>query len=174
MTSYPLKGHSQCAPGLREEMIELLPRLRRFARSLAGGDVEAANDLAQATVVRALANIDRFEKGTRLDSWMFKIARNLWIDAKRVERSQGTRVSDAVLVLVPGDDGRRVTEARLTLAATRRAIEELPDDQRAVLMLVLVDGLSYQDAAQVLSLPIGTVMSRLHRARATLEAKVLG
>lgn len=173
MTGYPLKDRSQRAPGLREEMIALLPRLRRFARSLAGGDSEAGDDLAQATVARALANIEQFERGTRLDSWMYRIARNLWIDAKRAERAQGTRVSDDVLVSVAGDDGRRVTEARLTLAATRRAIEELPDDQRSALMLVLIDGLSYQDAAQVLSVPIGTVMSRLHRARATLEAKVL-
>lgn len=169
-----MKGYSQRSLGLREEMIALLPRLRRFARSLAGGDAEAGDDLAQAAIVRALANIERFEEGTRLDSWMYRIAQNLWIDAKRAERTQGKRVSDAVLALVPGDDGRRVAEARLNLAATRRAIEALPDEQRAAVMLVLVDGLSYQDAAAALSLPIGTIMSRIHRARATLEAKVFG
>ena len=164
----------ELTPRLREEMIAFLPRLRRFARSLAAGNAEAGDDLAQATIEKALANIGGFQEGTRLDSWMYRIAQNLWIDSRRSERTRGTAVSDEALAYVAGEDGRRVTEARLTLAATRRAIEGLPDEQRSAVMLVLVDGLSYQDAAAALDIPIGTIMSRIYRARATLEAKVFG
>ncbi|HEV2746432.1 MAG TPA: RNA polymerase sigma factor [Allosphingosinicella sp.] len=164
----------QLTPGLRQELIAFLPRLRRFARSLAAGNAEAGDDLAQAAIEKALANIGSFQEGTRLDSWMYRIAQNLWIDAKRSERTRGTPVSDELLAYVAGEDGRRVAEARITLAATRKAIEALPDEQRSAVMLVLVDGLSYQDASEALSVPIGTIMSRIHRARATLEAKVFG
>jgi RNA polymerase sigma-70 factor (ECF subfamily) len=164
----------ELTPKLREELIAFLPRLRRFTRSLAGGNAEAGDDLAQAAIARALANIGGFEEGTRLDSWMYRIAQNLWIDSRRSERTRGIQVSDEALAYVAGEDGRRVTEARLTLEATRVAIEALPDEQRAAVMLVLVDGLSYQEASASLSIPIGTIMSRIHRARATLEAKVFG
>lgn len=164
----------ELTPRLREELIAFLPRLRRFARSLAGGDAEAGDDLAQAAIEKALANIGSFQEGTRLDSWMYRIAQNLWIDSRRSKKARGTAVSDEALAYVAGEDGQRVAEARLTLAATRRAIEGLPDDQRAAVMLVLVDGLSYQDAAAALDIPMGTVMSRIYRARATLEAKVFG
>ena len=164
---------SLLTPEIRTELIAFLPRLRRFARSLAGSP-DAGDDLAQAAIERALANMDRFEVGTRLDSWMYKIAQNIWIDGRRAEKVRGTSVSEDALLSVAGEDGRRVTETRLTLEATRSAIEELPDDQRAAVMLVLVDGLSYKDAAAALSIPVGTIMSRIFRARATLEAKVFG
>ncbi|HEX8667194.1 MAG TPA: RNA polymerase sigma factor [Allosphingosinicella sp.] len=169
-----MRDVSELTPPLRQELIALLPRLRRFARSLAGGDAEAGDDLAQAAIERALANIARFEQGTRLDSWMYKIAQNLWIDSRRAQRSRGVAVPETALEGVVGTDGRRVAEASLTLAATRRAIEALPDDQRSAVMLVLVDGLSYKDAAEALSVPVGTVMSRIHRARTALEARVFG
>lgn len=159
---------------LRRELVEFLPRLRRFTRSLARGSVEDGDDLAQATVERALGNLAKFEVGTRLDSWMYKMAQNIWIDKCRSEKVRGPQVSDALLAMMPGDDGRRVTEARLTLAKTRDAIERLPDAQRSAVMLVLVDGLSYQDAARALSIPVGTIMSRLNRARIHLEREVFG
>ena len=162
------------SPELRRELIAVLPRLRRFARSLARGDPDVGDDIAQAAIERALSAMGRFTPGSRLDSWMYKIAQNIWIDRMRSERSHGTSVSDEVLQSVAGDDGRRVTEAHLTMEATRAAIEELPDDQRSLVMMVLVDGLSYRDAAEAHSIPIGTVMSRIHRARATLEVKVFG
>jgi RNA polymerase sigma-70 factor (ECF subfamily) len=164
---------AQLTPELRGELIALLPRLRRFARSLAG-NADAGDDLAQAALEKALVNIARFESGTRLDSWMYKIAQNLWIDSHRAQRVRGVSVSEEVLATMVGEDGQRVAEAKLTFEATRRAIAELPEDQRAAVMLVLVDGLPYKDAAEILSIPIGTIMSRIHRARATLEAKVFG
>lgn len=169
-----MEAQSPLQPELRQELISLLPRLRRFARSLAGGDPEAGDDLAQSAIERALANIDGFQLGTRLDSWMYKITQNLWIDSRRAQERRGIPVPDDVLADTAGEDGRRVTEARLMLAATRQAIGQLPDEQRSAVMLVLVDGLSYQAASEALSVPIGTVMSRIHRARATLEAKVFG
>lgn len=165
---------SQLTSELRQELIEFLPRLRRFARSLARGDPDAGDDLAQATIARALANLDKFEIGTRLDSWMYKMAQNIWIDGRRAEQARGIAVSEDLLHSLEGEDGRRVTDATLTLQATRQAIEELPDEQRSAVMLVLVDGLSYQDAAEALSVPIGTIMSRIHRARTTLEKRVFG
>lgn len=165
---------STLTPEIRTELIAFLPRLRRFARSLAGGNPDAGDDLAQAAIERALANMDRFEVGTRLDSWMYKITQNIWIDSRRAEKLRGATVSDEVLTWVAGEDGRRVAETRLTMEATRTAIANLPEDQRTAVMLVLVDGLSYKDAAEALSIPIGTIMSRIFRARATLEAEVFG
>lgn len=165
---------STLTPEIRTELIAFLPRLRRFTRSLAGGNPDAGDDLAQAAIERALANMNRFENGTRLDSWMYKIAQNIWIDSRRAEKLRGTTVSDEILASVAGEDGRRVVETRQTMEATRTAIAQLPDDQRAAVMLVLVDGLSYKDAADALSVPIGTIMSRIFRARATLEVKVFG
>lgn len=168
-----MRQESQLTPSLRQDLIGLLPRLRRFTRSLARGNDEG-DDLAQAALAKAIANIDKFEHGTRLDSWMYKIAQNIWIDERRARRIDAASVSDDILNTVAGEDGRRTVESRLTLEATRRAIEELPDEQRSAVMLVLVDGLTYQDAAETLSIPIGTIMSRIHRARATLEQRVFG
>lgn len=161
------------SPDLRAEMVALLPRLRRFTRSLAL-EPEAGDDLAQATIERALAGLAGFQPGTRLDSWMYRIAQNLWLDSKRSARGRAISVSIDEIADMAGDDGRRIAESRLTMAATRRAIEDLGDDLRAIVMIVLVDGKSYREAATILEIPIGTVMSRLSRARAILEAKVFG
>lgn len=150
----------------------MLPRLRRFAVSLTGNMTDA-DDLVQDTVERALKNLHRFDPQTRLDSWMYRIAQNLWIDTVRSKR---------VRAAVPGDvpedavvlDGARAVEARLTFQDTCRALSQLPEEQRVVVALVLVEGLSYRDAADVLDLPIGTVTSRLARAREALAVKVFG
>ncbi len=145
-------------------MVALLPRLRRFAGSLAGAGSDA-DDLVQATCERALRALDTWMPGTRLDSWMFRIMHNLWIDTIR------GRKPAAPLDGIPdiaGDDGRRTVEAGSELAAAGRIIAALPEAQRAVLVLTCVEELSYRDAAEVLGVPIGTVMSRLARARQTL------
>ncbi len=156
---------------IRNQMTALLPRLRRFALSLTG-DATDADDLVQDTVERALRNLQRWEDGTRLDSWMFRIAQNLWIDNVRARRVRAS---------VPLEDrhgspvdGVRDTEARLTFADTCRALANLPEDQRVVVSLVLVDGMAYRDAAEVLGVPIGTVTSRLSRAREALSVRVFG
>ena len=156
----------------RTEMLALLPRLRRFAVALTGRATDA-DDLVQDTIERALRNLDQFTPGTRMDSWMFRIAQNLWIDNLRSRKTRGqpVQLEDAEHVSV---DGQRAAEARLMMTDTVRAFAELPEDQRVVVALVLVDGLSYREAASVLQVPIGTVPSRLARGRDALAAKVLG
>lgn len=154
-----------------EDLIALLPNLRRFALSLSRrGDV--ADDLVQITAERALAARDRFDPTTRLDAWLFRILRNAWIDQTRRMNTQGVTIDiadapDAVIV-----DGVRDVEAVLTLRKAEAAVASLPDDQREVMMLVCVDELSYREAAEVIGVPIGTVMSRLARARLAVAAKM--
>lgn len=149
------------------QLIAVLPKLRRFARGLAGAAAEA-DDLVQAACERALAREHQFEEGTRFDSWMFRIVQTIWIDQLRARgvRKEDSDVAEARL----GSDApvRRI-EARLALAEIRLAVENLSPEQRAVLMLVTVEGLSYKEAAAVAGVPVGTIMSRLARARVALH-----
>ena len=151
---------------MQRDLVALLPRLRRFARGLAGS-LDAADDLVQAACERALANRAQWQKGTRLDSWMYRIVQNLWIDQMRT-KGRWHQADEETLAALPANDMVRAVEARIELAAVRSAIDALPPDQRAVLMLVTVEGQSYRDAAEILEVPIGTVMSRLARARLAL------
>lgn len=154
----------------RQELVALLPRLRRFATALAGR-ADVAEDLLHSAVERALRNRMTFQAGRRLDSWMFKIMQNYWIDMRRLAaNSAEEEMSDGADY--PGEDGRDVIEARDDVRAARTAFEELPEDQRAVLTLVVLDGLSYAQAAEALSVPLGTVMSRLSRARSAMAARI--
>lgn len=151
-----------------EELVALLPRLRRFARSLCG-DATLADDLVQHACERALKARDQWQEGTRLDAWVFCILRNLWIDGVRARRErEAASVEEAEAVM--GEDGRRVAHAALAAGATLRALASLAEDHRQVLTLVCVDELSYREAADALDVPIGTVMSRLARARRALGA----
>lgn len=156
-------------------MIALLPRLRRFARGLTGSEVEA-DDLVQAACERAIQRIGQWQPGTRLDSWMFRIMQNLWIDAIRMGKLRGSHLSvvDPEGQQVPGMDGEQATMNRLTLEAVRRGVQRLPPDQRSVLLLVCVEGHSYKETADTLGIPVGTVMSRLSRARLALNRMVGG
>ena len=156
----------------RTEMLACLPRLRRFALALAGRNSDA-DDLVQDAIERALRNLGQFTPGTRMDSWMFRIAQNLWIDQLRARKSRGTPapIEEAEQV---GVDGRRTAEARIMLSETSRGLAALPEEQRAAVALVLIEGLSYREAADVLEVPIGTVTSRLARGRDALAAHVLG
>jgi RNA polymerase sigma-70 factor (ECF subfamily) len=152
-----------------EDLVALLPRLRRFALSLARkGDV--ADDLVQVTAERALAARDRFDPATRLDSWCFRILRNAWLDGIRRDRSRGTAVDIADAPEAGEVDGVAVTESRLVLQSVMAAMDRLPEDQREVLMLVCVEEMSYKDTAEILGIPLGTVMSRLSRGRLALAA----
>jgi RNA polymerase sigma-70 factor (ECF subfamily) len=147
------------------ELVALLPRLRRFALTLTR-QPSLADDLVQVACERALAHADQWSPGTRLDAWVFRILRNAWIDHVRHRRTDGLMddVSDHEHKLVDGDSEDRIL-SRLTLAEVQRAIAGLPDEQREVLVLVCVEDLAYREAAEVLGVPIGTVMSRLARAR---------
>lgn len=158
---------------VRSEIAALLPRLRRFGRTLARHR-EDADDLVQIAVERALTRTEQWAPGTRLDSWMFRIMQNAWIDEVRArERRSQTFVPEAEgdAVGVATSDGR--FDAQLDALAVRRAVARLSDDQRAVVGLVLVEGFAYQEAADVLQIPVGTLTSRLARAREALQ-KTLG
>jgi RNA polymerase sigma-70 factor (ECF subfamily) len=155
------------------ELVALLPRLRRFARGLAG-TADQADDLVQAACERALSRIQQWTPGTRLDSWMFRIIQTIWLDerrAVRVRAGSGT-VEAATAGSELSADGARELEAHMTFDAVRRAMGKLPEEQQAVLMLVCVEGQTYKEAAETLSIPIGTVMSRLARARVALVRQI--
>jgi RNA polymerase sigma-70 factor, ECF subfamily len=157
------------ANDIRDRMVELLPRLRRFAYALTG-NLDKADDLVQETCARALASADQWQAGTRLDSWMYRIAQNLWFDRLRATKVRGEVVDVDTAIDLVGSDGRDVTESRLTLQVVAKSIAQLPADQQLVIAHVCIDGLSYKDAADALGIPIGTVMSRLARARRALHA----
>lgn len=151
----------------RYDLVALVPKLRRFALSLAGNRQDA-DDLVQAACEKALRNMAQFREGTRMDSWMYRIIQTLWIDDRRRAVVRGAPVDpeDANL----SDEGKAASlpESRMMLAQACAAMAELPETQRAVLSLVAIEGLSYRETADVLEIPIGTVMSRLSRARETL------
>ena len=144
------------ANDIRDRMVELLPRLRRFAYALTGS-LDKADDLVQDTCARALANADQWQPGTRLDSWMYRIAQNLWFDRMRSQKVRGEVVDVDTALDLAGSDGRDVTENRLTLQVVAKSISKLPPDQQLVIAHVCIDGLSYKDAADALGIPIGTV-----------------
>lgn len=152
---------------LRHRIVELLPRLRRFVRVLTGGS-DGGDDLVQETVARALSRLDQWTPGSRLDSWMFRIAQTLWLDRMRAQKVRGESVDIDAMGDIPGEDGRRVAEHRLTLNKVSEGIARLPAEQQILIALIVVDGLSYKEAAEILDIPIGTVMSRLARARLSL------
>lgn len=156
-----------CEFDLGEALIELLPRLRRFALKMARSS-DVADDLVQSACERALATPSERGESVPFDAWMFRIIRNLWIDRLRRLKTQGTKVDIEEHIEISGSDGRAETESKLTLQHVSSAIDRLPDEQREVLLLICVEELSYKDAAQVLDVPIGTIMSRLARARLKL------
>ncbi|MEQ8310764.1 MAG: RNA polymerase sigma factor [Sphingopyxis sp.] len=150
-----------------EELIELLPRLRRFARGLTHSTADA-DDLCQAAIERALKSRGQWQDGTRLDSWMYRITRNLWIDERRAAGRRGVHeVIDEGVMQIAGDGAAEV-EAGALRGDVDGAMARLPDEQREVVMLVLVEGYAYREAAEILDVPIGTVTSRLARGRDTL------
>lgn len=155
------------------ELVALQPRLRRFAYGLTGSR-DGADDLVQAAYERAITRIHQWRPGSRLDSWMYRIIQSIHINQVRAERVRGSHLAPIDPDRQIGTDGVRESEARLTLEAVRREIGRLPEEQRAVLLLVAVEGQSYQEAAAVLGLPIGTVTSRLARARMALREYVYG
>jgi RNA polymerase sigma-70 factor (ECF subfamily) len=152
---------------VRQDMVALLPRLRRFAYAQTGSR-EAADELVQAACERALSRLDQFTPGTRLDSWMFRIMQSIWINRVR-HAARWPQAKPEVMDFMPHDARiHEYAEARADLAIVRAEVARLPDEQRAVLALVAIDGRSYQEAAEILEVPIGTVMSRLSRARRKL------
>jgi len=153
---------------VRTEMVALLPRLRRFALALTAAMPEA-DDLVQATCERAVKNLDKWTPGSRLDSWLFRIAQNLHRNRLRDTHTR-LRILDGLAAAAPrAVDGAAVVDSHITLSAVRRHVLSLPQEQREVVMLICVEGWSYQEAADLLDVPIGTVTSRLARARESLR-----
>ncbi len=157
---------SETPQNIHEQIVALLPRLRRFARNLARNPHDA-DDVVQIAVERALTRLDQWRSDARLDSWMFKIVRNAWIDELR---SRGRR-DKVFLAAEAGEHVGTDSMARETdLLAVQSAMARLPQEQREAVGLVLVEGLPYREAADVLDVPIGTLTSRLARGREALQA----
>jgi RNA polymerase sigma-70 factor (ECF subfamily) len=157
---------SRTRQSFHDQLVALLPRLRRFARNLARNPHDA-DDVVQIAVERALLKWEQWRSDTRLDSWMFKIVRNAWIDELR---ARGRRAQ----IFLAAEAGEQVGEASLDresqLMSVQSAMARLPQEQRLAVSLVLVEGLPYKEAAEVLDIPIGTLTSRLARGREALQS----
>jgi RNA polymerase sigma-70 factor (ECF subfamily) len=152
-------------PGLRSLLLAAVPSLRAFAISLSGS-VDRADDLVQDTLLRALANIHRFEPGTNLNAWLFTILRNLFHSEYRkrkreVEDADGSYA--ARLATAPEQN------ARLDFGDLRLALAKLSPDQREAVLLIGAEGFSYEEAAQICGTAVGTIKSRVNRARRRLS-----
>ena len=157
-------------PDFGEALIRLLPNLRRYAMSRARrGDL--ADDLVQTTVERAIRAASSYDPGVRLEPWLFRITRNAFIDVTRRQRTHGVEVDVFDMPEALPDDNRAI-EARLMLRATQDAMKTLPAEQAELLHLICIEELSYAEAAEVLDIPKGTVMSRLSRARLALAERL--
>ena len=150
-------------------LAEMLPRLRRFAFALAR-DAADADDLAAQAVERALRSANQWQPETRLDSWVYRIARNLWIDEVRARMRRAKVEMPPEAGELVGHDPRAATDAAIDLQRVMVALGQLPDEQREVVALILIEGFGYREAAELLDLPIGTVSSRLVRGRMALLA----
>jgi RNA polymerase sigma-70 factor (ECF subfamily) len=158
---------------LGEKLKELIPRMRRFACGLTGS-IDSGDELVQAACERLLNHHARLKPDTRLDSWLYQVIRNLHIDGIRAQavRQRGAEKIRQDLVLVAGSESN--LDNHLQLHEVQDALGKLPEEQRAALMLVCVEGLSYKEAAEVLGVPMGTVTSRLVRGRSALIAQMEG
>jgi RNA polymerase sigma-70 factor (ECF subfamily) len=151
---------------LRTELVELLPRLRRLARVLAR-DPHDADDLVQTAIERALAHAGQLRADAPLAAWMFGILRHAWIDEQRARGRRGRLFAAAE----SAEDVVDVAQGTAVDAiAVQDAVARLPEEQRLAVALVLVEGLSYKEAAHLMEVPIGTLTSRLARAREALQA----
>jgi RNA polymerase sigma-70 factor (ECF subfamily) len=156
---------------VREAMLDALPRVRRFALSLTGNR-EDADDLLQSTVERVLGR--GLPEDADVLRWMFRVARNLWIDevrSRKVRLVAADRREPEDEATVDGEDA---AIGGVQMREIGDAMASLPEEQRALLSLVAIEGLTYREAAEVLEIPIGTVMSRLARARAGMAARLFG
>ena len=147
-------------------LVEQIPHLRRYARALLR-DRDAAEDLLQDVLARAWSRLHLWQSGTNMRTWLFAIMHNLHANLVRGRKRRPAAVALEPQLAHLAEPARQHED--LELAALDRALGELPDEQRAVLLLVGLEGLSYQEAAELLAIPIGTVMSRLHRGRERLR-----
>jgi RNA polymerase sigma-70 factor, ECF subfamily len=151
-------------PSMREAVLAAVPSLRAFAISLSG-NVDRADDLVQETLLRALVNIDSFEPGTNLSAWLFTILRNLFRSEYRKRRRE---VEDGDGTYAESLKSQPEQEARVEFREFRAALSKLPPDQREALILVGASGFSYEEAAGICGCAVGTIKSRVNRARTRL------
>ncbi len=155
---------------IRTGLSQHLKRLWRYAVVLSR-QRDVADDLVQATCVRALERAGQYNSGTRLDRWLFSILHSIWLNeirSRRVRQGQGFVDADEALVF----DGAGQVETHLLATQVMRKVQDLPEAQRSAVFLAYVEGLSYREVAAVLDVPIGTVMSRLAAARAKLSEEM--
>lgn len=162
---------SPMPPTMKKDLIALLPRLRRFACTMTNSSADA-DDLVQEACIRALTRQDQWNPAYPLDRWVFRILRNLWIDEVRkrqVRIGEGQVPAEETTELESGETG----EARFAERELQQKISALPNELALVILVVSVEGYSYKEAAELLDVPVGTVMSRLHRARKQLAQDIV-
>lgn len=151
--------------GFEQGVLALLPRLRRFSAGLTRDSADA-DDLCQMTIERALRSRGQWQEGSRLDSWIYRIMRNIWIDEARARTRRNQTFVDPDQGLAIGAGGGQ--EENVQLSDIDRALAKLPDEQREAVLLVMVEGYSYREAAEIVDCPVGTLNSRLVRGRDAL------
>jgi RNA polymerase sigma factor (sigma-70 family) len=151
-----------------ERLVELIPRLRRYARALVG-ERASADDLVQDTLERAWAKLHLYRRGTDLRAWLFTVMHNVHVNKVRAMRATDPLDEDLPEMALRAPQGDS-----LVMRDLDRSVALLPPEQRAVLLLVTLEDMSYEDVARTLGIPMGTVMSRLSRAREKLRAMMHG
>lgn len=159
------------AVDIREPLVELLPRLRRFAVGLTG-NANDADDLLQQACEKALRKQHQWTTGTRLDSWMFRIIQTTRIDQIRSQRTDVDSLDDTELSEIEDEQNESASENHYLLHQVSNVWGRLPQDQRAVMLLIAVEGYSYDEVSKMLNIPTGTVMSRLYRARMSVRSEL--
>lgn len=154
-----------------DQLAALLPRMRRFAHALSRNSADA-DDLTQASIERALRSKGQWQPGSRLDSWLYRIMRNLWIDTARARGRKEKMEAPPDEAEAVGEDPSGGMNAAIDLKRIMAAIERLPNEQREIVALILIEGFGYREVSEMLDLPIGTVSSRLVRGRTALLAMV--
>ncbi|HXX86294.1 MAG TPA: RNA polymerase sigma factor [Casimicrobiaceae bacterium] len=171
-SSATLPGSASAAAGLPEgDLVDAIPRLRRYARVLTG-DPTRADDLVQDTLARAWDKRGLWRRGSDLRAWLFTIMHNVHLNQRAVARREATNISldsedEYSASLQVAEYGNQLD--RIELLEVVQQVSRLPAEQREVLLLVAVEGLRYEEVATVLAIPVGTVMSRLSRARDRLR-----
>ncbi|MDE8350200.1 MAG: sigma-70 family RNA polymerase sigma factor [Acidocella sp.] len=158
---------------LRSDLVSILPKLRRYAVALCRHTSDA-DDLVQSAIVQALTYDESALAAERLDIWMYRIIKNLWLNHQRRPSVRNPhQVVDNLFDMV-GENGCDLTEARSSLALAHRVFGQMNPEMRETAVLVMVNQLTYQQAATILNTPIGTVMSRVARARIILTEALSG